>query len=72
VQYQRIEPAPSRRRPGASGRSKSACSPAHGPTAIESSRRATYHSYMTTGSAAATRYLLPGAYCFADTVNNRA
>lgn len=53
-------PPPARRRPGAPGRSESARSPACTPIAISSSRKATYHSSMTTSPvspAAATRYL---------------
>lgn len=56
---QRIAP-PTRRRPGAPGRPKPACSPAYAPTGIGSSRKATYHSSMPTGPmspAAATSYL---------------
>lgn len=54
---QRIAPPAARRRPGAPGRPEPACSPAHAPTAIGSSRKATYHSSMTNRPAAATRYL---------------
>ena len=54
---QRMAPPAARRRPGAPGRSKPACSPAYAPTGIGSSRRATYHRFVTTRPAAATRYL---------------
>jgi hypothetical protein len=54
---QRMAPPTARRRPGAPGRSKPACSPAYDATGIGSSRRATYHRSVTTRPAAATRYL---------------
>ena len=54
---QRMAPPAARRRPGAPGRSKPACSPAYAPTGIGSSRKATYHRSVTTRPAAATRYL---------------
>ena len=60
MQNQPKAPPPARRRPGAPGRPESARPPACTPIAIASSRKATYHSYMTTSPvspAAATRYL---------------
>lgn len=57
MQDQRMALPAARRRPGAPGRSKPACSPAYAPTGIGSSRKATYHRSVTTRPAAATRYL---------------
>jgi pimeloyl-ACP methyl ester carboxylesterase len=56
MQDQRIAP-PTRRRAGAPGRPKPACSPACTSEAIGGSREATYHSSMTTSPAAAISYL---------------
>jgi hypothetical protein len=65
---QRMAPPAARRRPGAPGRSKPACSPACAPTGIGSSRKATYHRPVTTRPAAATL----GVVRSADAVSNRA